>query len=553
MSTTSQSVAECIEWFKQGGGVLVADSPDRENEVDIVISAEHATEAQITEMINMGTGIICVTMTKEHAIKNNLVPMTTKNTDPKSTHFTISCDSVDCTTGVSASDRLRTVKALLNSGKITKPGHVFPLVAADGLLNEREGHTEASVALCKLAGLEPVAVIVEVMKEDGTMMRVCDISEDLLKKFKFCTIEEIKNKFTVAHPSKSDHKALEYLLTKCKFASDSVQGELVAFKNRYTQQEQIALFMPSLNNVLQQPEMLVRFHSECCTGNVFGSKSCDCNEQLHKSIDFITRQPGGGCVFYVLGHEGRGIGLFNKIQAYSVQQTHGKNTYTANTMLGFKEDERDYSEIIRICKQLGVESMKIITNNPDKLNEFSKWFQCTSVGLESTVNSWNKTYLETKTEYGKAKVSEMSARSHKGFDPEVVSVTGKRVCIISTCWNIEYVSKMVDACAEELVRTGNIPEFIKVPGSWELPYAIINRIHKYDAIVAIGVLIKGETKHFEYIAKNVFNGMMQAQLTPGACPVINGVLTVLHESQIQERLSLAKGWAQSALMMLREP
>ncbi len=541
-------IDECLNWFRNGGMLLVADSPNRENEVDFIVSAEHITQDQVTKMVNHGTGIICVTLTEDLAIKNNLHPMTSESTDPKGTAFTVSCDSVDCTTGVSSCDRLKTIHALLHGNPTNKPGHVFPLVAKPGLLFEREGHTEASVALCKLTGLRECAVIVECVNQDGTMMRVSDIPK---YKFdcKFCTISTLKEYYTSKY-SDLVRNIPNWNIEKCNLAfelsSKQYNGELVGYKNEYTQETQVAVFIPSLDEFLQNQETaLTRFHSECCTGNIFGSLHCDCKQQFDSSIELI-QSSGFGCVFYILGHEGRGIGLFNKIKAYNVQQTKGLDTYMANTELGFQEESRDYSSVVSICKQMGISVLNIITNNPDKFKAFEHDFKCSIVHTESKVNKFNKYYLETKTKYNKAQMTE---QSHKGFNPDVCDVKNKKICIVSTCWNTEYVSKMVNECTKEILESGNTAHCIKVPGSWEIPYTVKSVLRDYDAVIAIGVLIKGETKHFEYIAKNVFNGLMQVQLLDYACPVINGVLTVLNEKQIEERVSLARGWAKSALMM----
>ncbi len=592
-------MTELNDWlshFKKGGFLIVADDYNRENELDLIISAEHITESKMNQMIKWGTGIICITMSEEYSNTLNLSCMVKNNKDPNQTNYTISCDSLRCKTGVSAYDRYLTVIDLLeqiekNQVKIRSPGHMFPLVCRNGLLYERRGHTEASIQLTQLCGLKNVALIVELIKPNGEMLRLSDYDDlaYLKKEIKdlydedlpLLTIDDIINKTNQLDKKDLMYKFKNNILTEsssklvCSVNNKNIQFEIVIFKNQYKNIETSMIVYPSyaeFKNKLKNTHP-IRIHSECHTGNIFHSLHCDCGEQLDKSMEYIYEK-GGGAIFYCGEHEGRGIGLFNKIQAYNLQQTKNIDTYQANNQLGFDYDLRNYNEIANIINYLEIQTLNLITNNPDKYNEISKKI-CGNVNtilLESNKNEYNKNYLKAKQEYGRMiKINneekdtkiindQIEKKCYISSTNEIKLNTNKKynVLIVTSCWNKPYIDKLKNGVIEvfnEFNQFNNhCVEYkeIEVPGSWEIPSMCNNMLNKnkqIDIIVAIGVLIKGDTKHFEYISKAVFAGLMDVQLKYNTS-IINGVLTLMNIEQINERLGLGKTWGLSCLKML---
>jgi 3,4-dihydroxy 2-butanone 4-phosphate synthase / GTP cyclohydrolase II len=385
-----ETVEKAIEIFQKGGFVLVMDDEGRENEGDLIVAASKITEKQMTEMINMTTGIICTPMERSRAKKLNLSPMIENNTDLHQTAFTVSVDSKETGTGVSSRDRLLTVRALSNENTapndLRKPGHIFPLVARSSL-KERRGHTEAGVTLCKLAKIYPrVAVIGELKNKDGTMKR----RDDCMKYAKANNIPII----TVDALSQKDTspKILAECDLKTKYGKDS--WKFLCFDSGKKDMPHKVLIYGDLKNKI----ISVRIHSECFTGDVLGSLHCDCGEQLDLSLKYIVDK-GTGILIFPSSHEGRGIGITEKIKAYSLQ-SEGYNTFQANQILGHHIDARSYEDINSILDYLKIEEIELLTENPNKINELGyKVVKTYSVCVEP--QSYNEEYLKSKQRYFK--------------------------------------------------------------------------------------------------------------------------------------------------------
>lgn len=384
-------IEQAIEEIKNGKMIILVDSEDRENEGDLVIAAEFATPESINFMATHGRGLICIPMTGEKLSKLGLSRMVEKGGDHHGTAFTVSVDAkVGVTTGISAFDRARTISVLLdeNSGPedLVKPGHLFPLEARKGGVLRRAGHTEASVDLSILAGLKPAAVICEIMNDDGTMARVKDL--EVFSKNHNLNIYTIAD--LIAYRTKKD-KLIKFE-AEARLPTEYGEFLIKAYSTLIDDKIHIALIK---GNISQNENILVRVHSECLTGDTFMSSRCDCGPQLHSALDAIDKN-GSGILLY-MRQEGRGIGLINKLKAYSIQDT-GYDTVEANEKLGFPPDLRDYGIGAQILKDIGVEKMKILTNNPRKIVGLEGYgLKVTGrVPLEIQAGDENQKYLQAK-------------------------------------------------------------------------------------------------------------------------------------------------------------
>ncbi|WP_423058535.1 GTP cyclohydrolase II [Brevibacterium linens] len=390
------SIADAIAAVAAGRPVLVVDDEDRENEGDLIMAAEYADAATMGFFVRHTSGVICAPMTAERAAALKLPPMVTDNEDPKGTAYTISCDAVGVTTGISAAERAETGRVLAaadpNPAAISRPGHVFPLIAKGGGVRERPGHTEAGVEFAQLAGVQPVAMIAEVVHDDGSMMRfdaVRDFADahDLV----MVSIEQL-----IAYLDERDAGESSVQST-AEVPLPSEHGSLRARAFTIDGHDHLGVFAGSIDAADDGPAPLVRVHSECLTGDVFGSHRCDCGEQLDRALDLIGEQ--GGAVLYLTGHEGRGIGLSNKLRAYALQD-QGWDTVDANRELGFTDDARDYRAAALILRSLGLTRIRLLTNNPAKtaaLEELGVTVESV-VPLEIAARPENTHYLATKRE-----------------------------------------------------------------------------------------------------------------------------------------------------------
>lgn len=386
------SIEEAIEEIRQGRLVIVVDDEDRENEGDFVTAARNMTPELVNFMAKEGRGLICVPLTEERCSELGLEMMVGKNTATHETAFTVSVDLLGhgCTTGISAHDRAKTIQALIDPGfkpdDFGKPGHIFPLRAkAEGVLR-RAGHTEAAIDLARLAGFEPAGCIVEILNEDGSMARFDDLLQ-VAEKFglKMVSIEDLIK-------YRLEHETLIKREIAVQMPTHLGNFDLVAYRQLNTSQEHVAL----VKGEWQRDEpVLVRVHSSCLTGDVFGSCRCDCGEQLEKAMELIEAE-GKGVIVY-MNQEGRGIGLMNKLRAYKLQE-QGLDTVDANLKLGFSMDERDYGIGAQILRDLGVSKMKLMSNNPRKRTGLVGYGLeiVENVPLKVEPNPHNRNYLQTK-------------------------------------------------------------------------------------------------------------------------------------------------------------
>ena len=385
------SIEEALEDFRKGKVVIVVDDEDRENEGDFVVAAEKATPEILNFLLKEGRGVVCAPVTAERAKELNLEPMVELNTSLHETPFTVSVDYVHgTTTGVSASDRAATVRALIDaktkSADFARPGHIFPLRASEGGVLRRAGHTEAVVDLCRLAGLAPAGVLCEILNEDGTMARVPELMK-IAGKF---GLSVITVRSLIEHRMQRE-KLVQRIVTT-SLPTQNGEFQLHVYKSKTDEKEHIALVK---GEVKADSPTLVRVHSECLTGDVFGSQRCDCNQQLYAAMRKVE-QEGNGVILY-MRQEGRGIGLVNKLKAYRLQD-EGLDTVEANAKLGFRPDLRDYGIGAQILRDLGVEKMRLMTNNPKKVVGLSGYGLeiVERVSLEIDPNFHNERYLLAK-------------------------------------------------------------------------------------------------------------------------------------------------------------
>ena len=392
MSYTLNSIEEVIEDLKAGKPVIIVDDESRENEGDLVLAAEFATRETINFIIKEARGLLCTPMLEKDLIRLGIHQMVEKNTDNHETAFTVSVDHVDTTTGISPEERAITMQKLIDPNAkpedFRRPGHVFPLRYKEGGVLVRQGHTEASIDLCKLAGLYPAAAICEITNDEGYMSRMDDLLAFSKKhNLKIASVEALVE-------YRKRHDRLVSIAAETKLPTKFGDFRIIVFKNEVDHKEHLMIVK---GDVRGKSDVLMRIHSECLTGDVFGSHRCDCGEQLENALRSIEEQ-GEGIVIY-MRQEGRGIGLTNKIKAYTLQD-QGYDTVEANVKLGFPPDMREYSLAAQMLRELDVKSVKLLTNNPEKKEDLERWGITVSkrVPIVIKANSINAKYLNTKKE-----------------------------------------------------------------------------------------------------------------------------------------------------------
>lgn len=381
------TIPEALEDLRQGKLILVTDDPERENEGDFICAAEFATTENVNFMATHGKGLICMPMSETYVRKLKLPQMVRQNTDNRETAFTVSIDHMSTTTGISAAERSITAMACVaedaKAEDFRRPGHMFPLLAKKNGVLERNGHTEATVDLCRLAGLKECGLCCEIMREDGTMMRAPELAEQF--HIKFITIRDLQN-YRKSHEKLVDRVTTVKLPTK--------YGDFMAhgFVNRLNGEHHVALVKGDIGD---GQNVLCRVHSECLTGDTFGSLRCDCGQQLAAAMTQIE-QEGRGILLY-MRQEGRGIGLINKLRAYELQEQE-MDTLEANLALGFQGDEREYYTGAQILRELGVKSLRLLTNNPDKVYQLSEYGMeiAERVPIQMSATAHDLFYLRTK-------------------------------------------------------------------------------------------------------------------------------------------------------------
>ena len=385
-----QTIEEGLKALKNGGLVLVTDDPDRENEGDLICAAQFATTENVNFMATYGKGLICMPMTEEYVKKLQIPQMVSQNTDNHETAFTVSIDHVSTTTGISAAERsvtaMKCVEEDTRPEDFRRPGHMFPLLAKKNGVLERNGHTEATVDLLRLAGLKTCGLCCEIMREDGTMMRTSELAQ-MAKKWKipFLTIKDLQNY------RKRNEKLVEQV-TKTDMPTRYGHFTAYGYTNKLNGEHHVALVKGEIG---EGENLLCRVHSECLTGDTFGSLRCDCGQQLHAAMRQIEEE-GRGILLY-MRQEGRGIGLINKLRAYELQE-QGMDTLEANLALGFKGDEREYYIGAQILRDLGAKTLRLLTNNPDKVYQLQDFGMeiLERVPIQAPANPHDIRYLRTK-------------------------------------------------------------------------------------------------------------------------------------------------------------
>ena len=539
------TVGTAIETLKQGGMIIVLDDEGRENEGDLIASAQLITPEQINFMAREGRGLICLTLSKQQVDRLELPMMDAKGKDKFGTAFTVSIEAAHgVSTGISAHDRALTAKVAANPksmpADIVTPGHIFPLCAKEQGVLIRAGHTEAGVDLARLAGLWPASLICEIMDNDGSMMKGASLRR-FAKQYRLpmIHIQQLIEYRKSQQKTKGIVQELEieeeihpkqnlswHCVEQCNLPTEFGVFKLFYFKKEKDSVEYIVITKFFAEDaILGNQEVLVRLHSQCLSGDVFSSLRCDCGLQLKQSLKLVANSQNGMIIY--LPQEGRGIGLLNKIKAYQLQE-RGLDTCEANRKLGFEDDLRVYDEAIEILQYFGVKNTKLLTNNPQKINALKKHFSVVSEPLLIKPNKHNQQYLKTKQKKMGHYFSKLYTDNYK-----------PKIAIITSTFNSKVTTKLLDEAKQRLNTLGFAKEDFNcfwVPGVVEIPLIAKNILesHNYDAIICFGAVIKGETDHYNYVSNMVSQGIKELSLKHNT-PLVFGILTTNNSEQAMAR------------------
>ena len=534
------TIEQAIEEMRAGRMVVVCDDEDRENEGDLTMAAQFATPEAINFMAKEGRGLICLSLTPERCDELGLDLMAAKNESAFETPFTVSIEAREgVTTGISAQDRAHTIQVAIDPETsprdLVQPGHIFPLKSRSGGVLERAGQTEASVDLARLAGLNPAGVICEVMNDDGTMARVPDLVD-------YCARHELKM-ITVAEliAYRRRHDKLVERVVSTRLPTAFGDFEAVGYRSLVDDKHHVALVKGEVSG---RADVLVRVHSECLTGDVFHSLRCDCGEQLESALAMIERE-GEGVLLY-LSQEGRGIGLLNKLRAYKLQED-GLDTVEANERLGLPADLRDYGIGAQILSDLGLSSIRILTNNPKKIRGLEGYglSVAAQVPIEQAPNEHNTEYLRTKARRmghtlhhqglnldeellhdERREAAGTDGRRGRARRPrERARATASRSRSVASTRSSPSGSRPARARPSPSAASSEV-EVFDVPGAFELPLAARYAAEsgRFRAIACLGAVIRGETDHYDFVCAEAARGIMRVQLDTGV-PCAFGVLT----------------------------
>jgi 3,4-dihydroxy 2-butanone 4-phosphate synthase / GTP cyclohydrolase II len=522
----SFSISDALKAFREGRPVIISDDKDRENEGDLCVPAQFVTPQDVLFFRKYSTGLICVACNPLRIDELKLKPMHHENTDPHRTPFTVSVDlspKYGITTGVSDFDKAKTINAIADKNyqadDFTKPGHIFPLRANEKGLYGRQGHTELSVELCKLAGVYPACMIAELIFSEGEnagkMMRLNDCVS--FAKEHNIPIVRTSDIFSVL-PRPEAHLPLEV-------GGNFVDTQIKVYCHDNCQY--IVLIKGEVNRGCDVP---LRIHSECLTGDVFRSAKCDCGNQLTSFIDLLAGIECG-VLIYVKGHEGRGIGIANKITAYALQEKTGCDTIDANLLMHLPDDTRNYQYVPTILDELGIKTVILHSDNPIKIKS-----------------------LEARVSAVKSFVGKKHERNGKYIETKIKKFKKRIAIVYTTYWHSSQIKTMKDQCLKYLSNQ----EIIEIPveGAYELVMGCVTAKNKgANVIIALAALLKGETDHYQYVADAVSQGLMQFQLMHSV-PVVNGVLFCHSVQQIDDRskecspLNTVENWCKTALAHL---
>eukprot|EP00418_Pyrodinium_bahamense_P066682 CAMPEP_0179087510 /NCGR_PEP_ID=MMETSP0796-20121207/39766_1 /TAXON_ID=73915 /ORGANISM="Pyrodinium bahamense, Strain pbaha01" /LENGTH=673 /DNA_ID=CAMNT_0020785021 /DNA_START=46 /DNA_END=2065 /DNA_ORIENTATION=+ len=588
-----QVIPDAVRAFANGDFVLVMDDFDRENECDLIVLGESLTTAQMAFMIKHSTGIICVVAEKQRLERFGLYPAARDNTDKNATNFYIATDYLPTTTtGVSARDRCETVRAFCREESkaedFSKPGHMFPLCPRPGGVLERGGHTESAYDLCRLAGKQTVSAIGELMREDGEMMRLEEcLSFSKQHKIPLITVEELR-KWTREHgavpisnspgfnwarlvsgstssaPVPCDDSNSDIWATSTCTIPVTIPVRSKSFaKGMRLQMFQITDTIPCevvaaiKGDIEGKSNVAVRIHSECFTGDILRSAKCDCGLQLEKFFNVMEQEPAA-VLLYVRGHEGRGIGLAAKFDAYRLQEEEHLDTVDSNLRLGFEPDLRSYDIIAQILPKLGVRSVRLYTNNKEKIKAVESVLPTKHAPLRTTPLMSNREYLKTKEERMEhlttMEEEEVAQRSVHIEWPRFGDYGGFRVTLVATAWNRECTNQLVRGCETVLLEARCAVSIVEVPGSLDLVAgcrAATGREPFPHAVVALGTYVRGDTDTTQMHYQATVSALQELNVS-SAVPVVSGVIFCNTQEDALKRScpELGGEWAKNALQMI---